>query len=171
MKKLLYLPIAAVVGAGSLTVWAQANAGPPPEVAPGVVVSDVTSGSATATAKGTHSATPAPTPTASITAIPEHSPAETQHVQAEPQTYAPVQITSSPTHSAFDDKGGLRPDGVSDDGPNHDLGDDKGGLRPEGVSDDGPDHDINDDKGGLRADNESDDGPDHDLYDDKGGDR
>ncbi|MEZ5412297.1 MAG: hypothetical protein R2761_29965 [Acidimicrobiales bacterium] len=77
------------------------------------------------------------------------------------------------TSTTFDDKGGLRPDGASDDGPNHDLNDDKGGLRPDGVSDDGPNHDVNDDKGGdrSRGGHGSDDGPNHDVNDDKGGDR
>lgn len=89
MKKIWYLPVAAVIGATSLTVWGQANAGPPPGDSPGVVVTaDVTSGQDVAKA---------------------------------------------------DDKGGLREDGVSDDGPTHDLNDDKGGLREGG-----------DDKGGDR---------------------
>ena len=38
MKTFWYLPVAAVVGATSLTVWGQANAGPPTGVPPGVVV-------------------------------------------------------------------------------------------------------------------------------------
>ena len=102
---------------------------------------------------------PAPTPTARITAIPDHGAPATQLVPAELQTYAALP-TDSPTHNQFDDKGGLRPDGVSDDGPAHDLYDDKGGLREDGVSDDGATHDLNDDKGGLREDG-----------DDKGGKR
>jgi hypothetical protein len=171
MKKFWYLPIAAVAGAASLTVWAQANAGPPPAVSPGVVVADVQSGSGTAKPGEQPAllATPTPTPTStpSITAIPDHTAPETQRIQVELQTYPPLQPTHSPTHGVGDDKGGLRPDGVSDDGPLHDVGDDKGGLRPDGVSDDGPLHDLGDDKGGLRDDSESDDGP----GDDKGGDR
>ena len=156
MKKFWYLPIAAVAGAASLTVWAQANAGPPPAVSPGVVVSDVSSGSGTEV-DDSPSSPAASTP--SVTAIPDPAAAGTQLVPAELQTYGP------------DDKGGLRDDNVSDDGPTHDLYDDKGGLRDDNVSDDGPTHDLFDDKGGLRADNESDDGPTHDLYDDKGGER
>lgn len=155
MKNYWYLPIAAVVGATSLTVWGQANAGPPPEVTPGVVVTaDVTPG--TATTEDPADLLPTPTPTASITAIPDHAAPQTQLVTAEPQTYAPVP-TDGPTHDQFDDKGGLRGDNVSDDPP----GDDKGGLRSDNVSDDPP----GDDKGGLRDDNVSDDAP----GDDKGG--
>jgi hypothetical protein len=168
MKKYWYLPVAAVVGATTLTVWGQANAGPPPEDSPGVVVTaDVTSGNGTAT-EDTAALLPAPTPTASITAIPDHSAPETQLVPAELQTYASLP-TDSPTHDQFDDKGGLRAPGVSDDGATHDLTDDKGGLREPGVSDDGAAHDQFDDKGGLREDRASDDGASHDLNDDKGG--
>ena len=168
MKKFWYLPVAAVVGATSLTVWGQANAGPPPEDSPGVVVTaDVTSGRDVAKAEDPPALLPAPTPTARITAIPGHGAPATQLVPAELQTYAALP-TDSPTHNQFDDKGGLRPDGVSDDGPAHDLYDDKGGLRPDGVSD-GPAHDLYDDKGGLREDGVSDDGATHDLNDDKGG--
>ncbi|WP_461187534.1 hypothetical protein [Arthrobacter sp. Z4-13] len=143
MKNLWYLPIAAAVGATSLTVWGQANAGPPPEVTPGVVVTaDLASGSGTVKTEEPAALLPTPTPTASITAIPDHAANPgTQLVPAEPQTYAPVQ-TASPTHDAFDDKGGLRADNVSDDPP----GDDKGGLRADNVSDDAP----GDDKGGER---------------------
>jgi len=152
MKKYWYLPIAAVVGAASLTVWGQANAGPPPEVSPGVVapVSVATEDSA--------DVLPTSTPTASITAIPDQSAPETQLVTAEPQTLAAVP-SDGPTHDQFDDKGGLRDDNVSDDPP----GDDKGGLRDDSLSDDPP----GDDKGGLRDDNDSDDEP----GDDKGGER
>jgi hypothetical protein len=170
MKSFWYLPIAAVVGATSLTVWGQANAGPPPEVSPGVVVTaDVTPGSSAAKTEDPVVLLPTPTPTASITAIPEHAVPEhavpeTQLVPAEPQTYAPLQATS-PIHDQFDDKGGLRDSAVSDDPP----GDDKGGLREAGVSDDGVLHDLGDDKGGLREAGASDDGPTHDLGDDKGG--
>jgi hypothetical protein len=172
MKKFWYLPIAAAVGATSLTVWGQANAGPPPEVFPGVMVTaDAASASSTAETESPAALLPTPSPTASITAIPEHATPETQLVPAELQTYEPVQPAVTPTHDQFDDKGGLRPDGVSDDGPTHDLGDDKGGLRPDGVSDDGPTHDLGDDKGGLRDDKVSDHGPDHNRGDDKGGDR
>jgi hypothetical protein len=162
MKNFWYLPIAAVIGATCLSVWGQANAGPPPEVSPGVVVvADVTDGSDTAKTEDspTPLSTPRPTPTASITAIPDHAAPETQLVPAELQTYAPVQTTDGPTHDLYDDKGGLRAPGVSDDAP----GDDKGGLRAPGVSDDAP----GDDKGGLRDDKVSDD----DAGDDKGGDR
>lgn len=174
MSKLWYLPLAAVLGAASLTVWAQANAGPPPAVSPGVVVSNVDSGSKPATFEDSPKpddspsalATAAPTPTASITAVPEHTP-ETQIVPAEPVTLPPVQVTHAP--GPVDDKGGLRAPGVSDDGPTHDLNDDKGGLRAPGVSDDGPTHDANDDKGGLRERDASDDGKGHDSKDDKGG--
>ena len=143
MKKLLYLPLAAVVGAASLTVWAQANAGPPADVAPGVVVADVEAGD-----DNSVDAAPTHYPTASAAALPEQEPKETQRVEAELQTYPPDQVAGTP--EAYDDKGGLRPDGVSDDGPLHDLGDDKGGLRPDGASDDGPGHDLGDDKGGER---------------------
>lgn len=167
MKKRLYLPLAAVVGAASLAVWAQANAGPPSADTAGIVVADVSTGSAAFPA----GPAPVPSPTASITAFPERNTAETLRVQAELQTYAPVQVTHSPTHIPSDDKGGLRQEGASDDGPSHDLGDDKGGLRPAGTSDDGPSHDVGDDKGGLRAESNSDDGPSHDLDDDKGGNR
>ena len=66
---------------------------------------------------------------------------------------------SDTTPEAGDDKGGLRPEGVSDDPADHDAGDDKGGLRPDGVSDDPADHDAGDDKGGLRPEGVSDDGP------------
>jgi hypothetical protein len=153
MKKLWYLPIAAVVGAASLTVWGQANASPPPEGSPGVlVVADVNSGTDTVKTEDSPAplsaptSTPTPSPTASITAIPDHAAPETQFIPAELQTYAPAQPTGSPTYDAFDDKGGLRAPGVSDDGPNHDLFDDKGGLRDKGGSDDGP----GDDNGGNR---------------------
>jgi hypothetical protein len=121
MKRFWYLPIAAVAAATSLTVWGQANAGPPPEDSPGVVVTaDVTSGR---DADPTDSASllPTPTPTASITAIPDHSAPETH-------MYPPLP-TDSLTHDLNDDKGGLREDGASDDGPTHDLNDDKGGDR------------------------------------------
>ena len=129
MKRFWYLPIAAVAGATSLTVWGQANAGPPPEDSPGVVVTaNVTSGR-DATPEDPASLFPAPTPKASITAIPNHSAPETR-------TYSPLP-TDSPTHDQFDDKGGLRPDGVSDDGPTHDLNDDKGGLREDADDKDG----------------------------------
>jgi len=174
MSKLWYLPLAAVLGAASLTVWAQANAGPPPAVSPGVVVSNVDSGSKPATFEDSPKpddspsalATADPTPTASITAVPEHTP-ETRIVPAEPVTLPPVQVTHAP--GPVDDKGGLRAPGVSDDGPTHDLNDDKGGLRAPGVSDDGAAHDANDDKGGLRERDASDDGKGHDSKDDKGG--
>lgn len=172
MSKLWYLPLAAVLGAASLTVWAQANAGPPPAVSPGVVVSNVDSGSKPAVFEDSPkpddspSALATPAPTASITAVPEHTP-ETQIVPAEPVTLPPVQVTHAP--GPVDDKGGLRAPGVSDDGPTHDLNDDKGGLRAPGVSDDGAAHDANDDKGGLRDRNSSDDGKGHDSTDDKGG--
>ncbi|MFF1253015.1 hypothetical protein ACFVYC_11050 [Pseudarthrobacter sp. NPDC058329] len=157
MKNFWYLPIAAAVGVTSLTVWGQANAGPPPEVSPGVVITaDVTSGSGTAKTDDRAAVLSTPSPTTGITAIPGHTTQETQLVPAEPQTYAPVP-PASPTHEAFDDKGGLRADNLSDDPP----GDDKGGLRADNLSDDPP----GDDKGGLRADNLSDDPP----GDDKGG--
>ncbi len=162
MKNFWYLPIAAVIGASSLSVWGQATAGPPPEVSPGVVVvADVTDGSDRAKPEDspTPRSTPTPTPTASITAIPDHAAPGTQLVPAELQTYAPVQATDGPTHDLYDDKGGLRAPGVSDDAP----GDDKGGLRDDNVSDDAP----GDDKGGLRDKGDSDD----DAGDDKGGDR
>jgi hypothetical protein len=161
MKKNWYLPVAALAGAASLTVWAAATAGPPTVVTPGVkVVADVTPRSDTAgsTPDSTPSDTfktedspkpddspsllPEPTPTASITAIPDHMAPQTQLVPAQLQTFAPVQTT--------DDKGGLRPDSVSDDGPTHDQTDDKGGLRDDKLSDDGPNHDSGDDKGGNR---------------------
>lgn len=159
MKNHWYLPIAAVVGVTSLTVWGQANAGPPPEVAPGVVVTaDVTPSSGTVETEDPAALLPTPTPTASITAIPDHAAPKTQLVPAEPQTYAPPQ-TVIPTHEAFDDKGGLRAPNVSDDPP----GDDKGGLRDDSISDDPP----GDDKGGLRDEHASDDAP----GDDKGGER
>lgn len=171
MSKLWYLPLAAVLGAASLTVWAQANAGPPPAVSPGVVVSNVDTGSKPAafedSPKHDDSQAPAaPSPAASITAVPEHTP-ETQIIPAEPVTLPPVQVTHAP--GAVDDKGGLRAPGVSDDGPTHDLNDDKGGIRAPEVSDDGAAHDANDDKGGLRDRNASDDGKGHDSKDDKGG--
>ena len=153
MKNFWYLPIAAVVGAASLTVWGQANAGPPPDVSPGVVVAP---GSGTVTTEDPADLLPAPTSTASITAIPDQATPETLLVTAEPQTLAAVP-SDDPTHDQFDDKGGLRDDSVSDDPP----GDDKGGLRDDSVSDDPP----GDDKGGLRDDNDSDDPP----GDDKGG--
>jgi hypothetical protein len=160
MKKNWYLPVAALAGAASLSVWTAATAGPPTAVTPGVkVVADVTPRSDTAggTPSGTASTLktedspkpddspsllPEPTPTANITAIPDHVAPQTQLVPAQLQTFAPVQTT--------DDKGGLRPAGVSDDGPSHDLTDDKGGLRDDKVSDDGPSHDSGDDKGGKR---------------------
>jgi hypothetical protein len=149
MKNFWYLPVAAVMGVTSFTVWGQANAGPPPEVTPGVVVTaDLTPSSGEAKTEDT--AARLPSPTASITAIPEQAAPETQLVPAEPQI-------QTPTHEAFDDKGGLRADNLSDDPP----GDDKGGLRADNLSDDPP----GDDKGGLRADNLSDDPP----GDDKGG--
>ncbi|MDQ0689905.1 hypothetical protein [Arthrobacter sp. W4I7] len=157
MKKFWYLPVAAAVGAASLTaVLAQASAGPPPAVAPGVVVADVKSGSDTAKAEDSLST---PTPSARITAIPQQAAGETL-VAAEPQTVAPVQITQNPPPQGFDDNGGLRAPGVSDDSATHDLDDDNGGLRAPGVSDDGATHDLGDDKGGLRE-----------AGDDKGGDR
>jgi hypothetical protein len=174
MSKLWYLPLAAVLGAASLTVWAQANAGPPPAVSPGVVVSHVDSGSKPATFEDSPkpddspSVLATPTPTASITAVPGHTP-ETQIVPAEPVTLPPVQVTHIP--APVDDKGGLRAPGVSDDGPTHDLNDDMGGLRAPGVSDYGPTHDASDDKGGLRERDASDDGEGHGSKDDKGGDR
>ncbi|WP_454778526.1 hypothetical protein [Georgenia muralis] len=63
------------------------------------------------------------------------------------------------SHDAFDDKGGDRPEGVSDD-----TGyDDNGGDRPDGISDDTG----YDDNGGDRPDGISDDTG----YDDNGGDR
>lgn len=171
MKKFWYLPVAAAVGAASLTaVLAQANAGPPPAEAPGVVVADVDSGSDTAKTEDSPVLLSTPTPSASITAIPQPAGGETL-VRAEPQTLAPVQITQNPTPEGFDDNGGLREDSVSDDGAAHDLGDDKGGLREDSDSDDGASHDLGDDKGGLREDGDSDDGASHDLGDDKGGDR
>jgi hypothetical protein len=125
MKKFWYLPIAAVVGATSLSVWGQAIAGPPPSVSPGVVVvADLTPGSDAVKNEDSPALLPTPTSTDSITAIPDHAAPETQRIPVELQTYAPVQTTHSPTH-AFDDKGGLRDEGVSDDAP----GDDKGGNR------------------------------------------
>ena len=148
MKRFWYLPIAAVVGAAGLTVWGQANAGPPPEVSTGVVVK---SGSDAVRTEDPPTPLSTPTPTASITAIPDQTAPGTQRVPAELQTYAPVQPTNSPTHDAFDDKGGLRDPKVSDDPP----GDDKGGLRDPKVSDDPP----GDDKGGLRDPKVSDDAP------------
>lgn len=179
MSKLWYLPLAAVIGAASLSVWAQANAGPPPAVSPGVVVSNVDSGSRPASFEDSPkpddspkpsdppSAFPSPTPPASIAAVPEHTPA-TQLIPAEPVTLPPVQVTHSP--APVDDKGGLRAPGVSDDGPTHDLNDDTGGLRAPGVSGDGPTHDLNDDKGGLSEKDASDDGAGHGgSGDDKGG--
>jgi hypothetical protein len=171
MKKFWYLPVAAALGAASLTaVLAQANAGPPPAEAPGVVVADVNPGTDTAKTEDSPALLSTPTPSARITAIPQPAGGETL-VAAEPQTLAPVQITQNPTPEGFDDKGGLREPGVSDDGATHDLGDDKGGLREDSVSDDGAAHDLGDDKGGLREDGDSDDGASHDLGDDKGGDR
>ncbi|HMV75772.1 MAG TPA: hypothetical protein PKB00_14445 [Microthrixaceae bacterium] len=77
-------------------------------------------------------------------------------------------------HDIGDDRGGDRPDDVSDDDPTtHDIGDDHGGDRPDGVSDDDPaTHDIGDDHGGDRPDGVSDDDPaTHDVGDDHGGDR
>ena len=159
MKKLLYLPLAAVVGAAGLTVWAQANAGPTAPNSPGIVVADVSPGvNATGTGPALN-----PSPAATITATPWHT--ETQRVQVEMHTYTPVQITSKP----LDDKGGSRPEGVSDDSAAQNAGDDKGGLRPEEVSDDDPSHNTGDDKGGLRAETASDDGSAYDLDDDKDG--
>ncbi|WP_461172216.1 hypothetical protein M1D93_14605 [Arthrobacter sp. Z1-9] len=170
MKSYLYLPIAAVVGAASLTVWGQANAGPPPEVSPGVVV---TSSSGTATTDDSADLLPTSAPTATITEIPDQATPETQLVTAEPQTLAAVP-SDGPTHDQFDDKGGLRDPNLSDDPPGDDNGglrsgnvsddapgDDNGGLRDDNVSDDPP----GDDNGGLRDDSESDDAP----GDDKGG--
>ena len=61
----------------------------------------------------------------------------------------------------FDDKGGERPEGVSDD--THD--DDNGGDRPDGVSDDT----HYDDNGGDRDDHDDDD-DDDDAWDDHGDD-
>jgi ABC-type glycerol-3-phosphate transport system substrate-binding protein len=66
------------------------------------------------------------------------------------------------SHDAYDDHGGDRPDGVSDDT----VYDDNGGDRPDGVSDDSG-HDAYDDHGGDRPDGVSDDTG----YDDNGGDR
>jgi hypothetical protein len=160
MKKFWYLPVAAVMGAASLTVWTQANAGPPPAVSPGVVVADVKSGEDKPKPEDRPAQLPAPTPSASITAVPEPVAGQTQLVPAEPQTVPPVVV---------DDKGGLRAPGVSDDPVTHDLGDDKGGLRAPGVTDDPVTHDLGDDKGGLRDAGVSDDGPTHDAGDDKGG--
>ena len=126
MKNFWYLPIAAVVGATSLSVWGQANAGAPPSVSPGVVVvADLTPGSDAVKTEEPPALLPTPTSTDSITAIPDHAAPETHRIPAELQTYPPVQTTHSPTHEAFDDKGGLRDEGDSDDAP----GDDKGGKR------------------------------------------
>jgi hypothetical protein len=110
------------------------------------VVADVQSGSGTAKPGEQPALRATPTPTPSITAVPDHTAPETQRIQVELQTHPPLQPTHSPTHGVGDDKGGLRPDGVSDDGPLHDLGDDKGGLRDGSESDDGP----GDDRGGDR---------------------
>jgi hypothetical protein len=118
----------------------------------------VTPSSGTVTTEDPADLLPTPTPSASITGIPAQATPETQLVTAEPQTFAAVP-SDGPTHDQFDDKGGLRDDGVSDDPP----GDDKGGLRDDNESDDPP----GDDKGGLRDDNDSDDAP----GDDKGGER
>ena len=63
------------------------------------------------------------------------------------------------SHDAFDDKGGERPEGVSDD-----TGyDDNGGDRPDGISDDTG----YDDNGGDRPEGVSDD-DDDDAWDDHG---
>ena len=64
-------------------------------------------------------------------------------------------------HDRFDDKGGERPEGVSDD-----TGyDDNGGDRPDGISDDTG----YDDNGGDRDDHDDDrDGHDDDAWDDHG---
>ncbi|MBO1269165.1 hypothetical protein [Arthrobacter cavernae] len=133
MKKIWYLPIVVVVGAASLTVWGQANAGPPPSVSPGVVV-DLSSGSAPATAEDSRSLPPSPSPsptaTAGTTAAPGHEAPETEHIPAELHTYPSEKASDDgPAHDLFDDKGGLRADNASDDGPSHDLYDDKGGGR------------------------------------------
>jgi hypothetical protein len=54
--------------------------------------------------------------------------------------------TPSPSVSPFfDDNGGNRPDGVSDDGPDHDLFDDNGGDRDDDDSDNDDDSDSDDD--------------------------
>lgn len=127
MKKFWYLPVAAVLGAAGLTVWAQANAGPLPAVSPGAVVADMKSGEDKPKTEDIPAR--APIPSASITAVPEPAAGETQLMRAEPPTVPPV----------VDDKGGLRAPGVSDDGPTHDARDDKGGVREAG-----------DDKGGDR---------------------
>ncbi|MFC8038017.1 hypothetical protein ACFUOZ_01545 [Paenarthrobacter sp. NPDC057355] len=130
MSKIWYLPLAAVLGTAGLSVWIQANAGPPPTVSPGVVVPNADYSTKPATVedspKPDNSPSAVPGPTASMTAVPEHTPA-TQIVPAEPVTLPPVQV---------DDKGGLRAPGVSDDGATHDLNDDKGGLRQRDASDD-----------------------------------
>jgi hypothetical protein len=138
MKKFWYFSVAAAVGAASLGVWGQANAGPPSEVTPGVVV---TAGSGTGKTQNPAALVPAPTPTATITATPAHAALGTQLVPAKQQTYTPVPTVSA-SHQAGDDKGGLRGPGVSDDAP----GDDKGGLRDDNIPDDAP----GDDKGGRR---------------------
>lgn len=125
MSKMWYLPLAAVLGAAGLSVWAQASAGPPPGVAPGVVVSTVNTSTGATAAEDTPapgqppSVSPAPAP--SIAAVPEPVPA-TRIVPAEPVTLPPARV---------DDKGGLRQRDASDDSPGHELKDDKGGLRQD----------------------------------------
>jgi hypothetical protein len=167
MNKRWMVPGALLVCAASVTVWGQANAGPPPAGGDGVVVNDVARQSSaedflTSTIPS-DAASSVPEPSASPSDLPSSDPASNEEVfvPAEVVTEAPAGSDDSGSDDSgsddsgndlYDDKGGLRPDGVSDDGPDHDVNDDKGGLRPEGVSDDGPDHDINDDKGGLRED-------------------
>ncbi|MFF2840766.1 hypothetical protein [Paenarthrobacter sp. NPDC057981] len=130
MSKIWYLPLAAVLGTASMSVWIQANAGPPPAVSPGVVIPNANSSTKPATvedsSKPDYSPSAVPGPTASMTATPGQAPA-THIIPAEPVTLPPVQV---------DDKGGLRAPGVTDDGATHDLNDDKGGLRDRDASDD-----------------------------------
>jgi hypothetical protein len=46
--------------------------------------------------------------------------------------------------TTFDDHGGERPDGTSDDGPGHDVGDDHGGVRDDDHRDDDSGHGSDD---------------------------
>lgn len=128
MSTIWYLPLAAVLGTASLSVWIQANAGPPPAVSPGVVIPNANSSTKPATVEPEPGNSPSAVPesTASMTAAPGQAPA-THIIPAEPVTLPPVQA---------DDKGGLRAPGVTDDGTTHDLNDDKGGLRDRDASDD-----------------------------------
>lgn len=132
MSKIWFIPLTAVLGAASLSVWAQANAGPPPLVSPGVIISNIDANTKSATAEDSPKPddpplVPAgPTPTAGISAVPELKP-EPQYIPAEPLTMPPSQVTHTPNPS--DDKGGLRQRNASDDAPGHHSKDDKGGLR------------------------------------------